>query len=126
LSLNDGMTKCVKCLRDSVFVVFAASRSGRLGSTRRRREGDLAYLAALPADQAQARRFVHEAHRDLITTARAVAASRREGRAQRRGLPKVQPMKVHTAAMAKLEVMIRLNGPIMRRSSDSGASILTS
>jgi hypothetical protein len=67
---------------------------------RRRRGGDLAYLPALPADQAQARRFVHEAHRDLIATARAVAASRREGRDQRRGLPKVQPMKVQTAARA--------------------------
>jgi hypothetical protein len=110
LPLNRGMTTCVKCLRDSVFVVFAARpfRASRLDAetcsttcrTRRRRGSDLAYLSALPADQAQARRFVHEAHRDLIATTRAIAASRREGRTQRRGLPKVQPIKVQTAARA--------------------------
>jgi len=64
---------------------------------RRRRGGDLAYLKSLPDYQGK---FIHEAHRDLIATTRTVAASRREGRAQRRGLPKVQPMKVQTAARA--------------------------
>jgi hypothetical protein len=54
--------------------------------TRRRRGGDLAYLSSLPADQAQARRFVHEAQRDLIVTTKAVAKSRQEGRGQRRKL----------------------------------------
>jgi hypothetical protein len=48
------------------------------------------------------RRFVHEAHRGAIATARAVAASRREGRAQRRGMPEVRSMKVRTAARASL------------------------
>jgi len=55
---------------------------------RRHRGADLAYLEAMPAVQAGARRFVHGADLDTIATARAVAASKREGRAQRRGLPK--------------------------------------
>src|ERR1700687_4227891 len=61
-------------------------------------EADLAYLGELPPDQARARRFVHEADLDSIATARAVAASRREGRRQRRRLPKVGRMKARTAA----------------------------
>jgi hypothetical protein len=67
---------------------------------RRHRGADLVYLESWLAAQAGARRFVHEAHRDLVATTRAVAASRRERRDQRRGLPKVQPMKVQTAARA--------------------------
>jgi hypothetical protein len=67
---------------------------------RRYRGADLAYLESWPAAQAGARRFVHEAHLDAIATAREVAASKREGRAQRRGLPKVRSMKVRTAARA--------------------------
>jgi hypothetical protein len=65
--------------------------------TRRRRGGDLTYLSALPADQAQARRFVHEAQAATIATARAVAASKREGRRQRHGLPEVRRMKLRAA-----------------------------
>jgi hypothetical protein len=64
---------------------------------RKSRGGDLAYLVDMPAAQAGARRFVHEAHRDAIATAKAVAASRREGRLQRRKLPQVRSMKVRTA-----------------------------
>jgi hypothetical protein len=71
-------------------VMMPACRSRR----RRDRGGDLAYLGSMPAAQAGARRWVHEADADAIATARAVAASRREGRAQRRALPRVQSMKV--------------------------------
>jgi hypothetical protein len=60
---------------------------------------DLAYLESWPAAQASARRAVHAAHESGIAIARMVAASRREGRAQRKGLPKVRPMK-RTAARA--------------------------
>jgi len=55
-----------------------------------------AQMESMPAAQAGARRFVHEADLDAIATARAVAASRREGRRQRRKLLEVQPMKVRT------------------------------
>jgi hypothetical protein len=68
--------------------------------SRRRRGADLGYLSALPAAQADARRFVHDAQAATIASTRAVAASKREGRAQRRGLPKVRSMKVRTAARA--------------------------
>jgi hypothetical protein len=60
---------------------------------RRYRGADLAYLESMPPAQAGARRFVHEADLDAIATARAVARSRREGRAQRRALPRVRSMK---------------------------------
>jgi hypothetical protein len=60
-------------------------------------DADLAYLGELPPDQARARRFVHDADLDSIATARAVAASRREGRRQRRRLPQVRRMKARTA-----------------------------
>jgi hypothetical protein len=54
---------------------------------------DLAYLPALPPDQARARRMVHDAVESDIATARAVGASQREGRRERRGMPKVKRMK---------------------------------
>jgi hypothetical protein len=38
------------------------------------------YLESWSAAQADARRFVHQAHLDTIATSRAVAASKREGR----------------------------------------------
>jgi hypothetical protein len=60
---------------------------------RRSRGLDLAYLTALPPDQARARRFVHEAVGSDIAISRSVGASRREGRRERRKLPKVKPMK---------------------------------
>jgi hypothetical protein len=62
--------------------------------TRKSRDGDLAYLATLPDYLADVRRFLHEADLDAIATARAVAVSQREGRAERRGLPKAKRMKV--------------------------------
>jgi hypothetical protein len=59
---------------------------------------DLAYLVDWPAAAAaSARRAVHES---IIAIARMVAASLREGRAQRRGLPEVRYMKVRMAARA--------------------------
>jgi hypothetical protein len=62
--------------------------------TKRKSRGfDLAYLTALPPDQARARRFVHEAMDSDIVIARMVGASQREGRRARRKLPKVRPMK---------------------------------
>jgi hypothetical protein len=58
---------------------------------RKARGADLAYLATLPPDQARAPLFNHEVDLDVIATARAVAASKREGRRQRQKLPKVRP-----------------------------------
>jgi hypothetical protein len=61
---------------------FAASAGSRSAPRRMRRYrgADLADLEAMPAVQADARRFVHEADLDAIATARIVAASKREGR----------------------------------------------
>jgi hypothetical protein len=53
---------------------------------------DLAYLDTLPPDQARARRMLHEADESDIFIARMAGASRREGRRDRRGLPKVKRM----------------------------------
>jgi hypothetical protein len=53
---------------------------------RRYRKADLAYLESMPAAQADARRFVHEAQSDLIATTRAV------GRAQRRNTVTITPV----------------------------------
>jgi hypothetical protein len=61
---------------------------------RRSRGYDLAYLAEMPAAVANARRFIHETDLDAIAIARMVGASRREGRAARRNLPKVARMHV--------------------------------
>ena len=58
-----------------------------------KRGHDLAYLTTLPSDQARARRFVHETVDSDIAVARMVGASQREGRRERRKLPKVKPMK---------------------------------
>jgi hypothetical protein len=74
---------------------FQAKRFDALTCTstcrmRKARGADLAYLESMPAAQAGARRFVHEADLDAITTARAVAASKREGRRQRQKLPKLK------------------------------------
>jgi hypothetical protein len=88
---------CGEPFRSTRFDALTCSSTCRM---RRYRGADLAYLEAWPSAQADARRFVHQAHLDTIATARAVAASRREGRDQRRGLPKVQPMKAQTAARA--------------------------
>jgi hypothetical protein len=63
---------------------------------RKSRGGDLAYLASLPADQARARRFLHEALESDIAIARMAGASRREGRRERRGLPRVRRMHIST------------------------------
>jgi hypothetical protein len=65
---------------------------------RKARGHDLAYLATLPDYLVEARRFIHEADLDAIATARAVAAAKREGRAQRRELPQVEKIRVQTAA----------------------------
>ena len=58
---------------------------------RKSRGADLAYLTTLPPDQARAR--VHEAVESDIAIARSVGASQREGRRERRKLPKVRTMK---------------------------------
>src|SRR5262249_36181171 len=60
---------------------------------RKSRGFDLAYLTALPPDQARARRFVHEALDSEIAIARMVGASQRDGWRERRKLAKVKPMK---------------------------------
>jgi hypothetical protein len=60
---------------------------------RKSRGHDLVYLATLPPDQARARRMVHDAVESGIAIARIVGASQREGRRERRKLPKVKPMK---------------------------------
>jgi hypothetical protein len=83
---------------------FTARRFDALTCTstcwaRKARGHDLAYLATLPDYLVEARRFIHEADLDAIATARAVAAAKREGRAQRReGLPQVEKIRVQTAA----------------------------
>jgi hypothetical protein len=60
---------------------------------RKSRGHDLAYLATLPPDQARARRMNHEALESDIAIARSVGAARREGRRDRRGMPRVKRMK---------------------------------
>jgi len=47
----------------------------------------------LPPYLIETRRAIHAADLDAIAVAKAVAAETREGRAQRRGLPPVQPMR---------------------------------
>jgi hypothetical protein len=91
---------CRVCGQPFQAVRFDAQVCSSTCAMRKSRGGDLAYLETMPAAQADARRFVHQANQDLIATARAVSASKREGRAQRRGLPKVRSMKVRTAARA--------------------------
>jgi hypothetical protein len=61
---------------------------------RKSRGFDLAYLAALPPDQARARRMLHDAVDSDIFVARMAGASQREGRQARRGLPRVRRMKI--------------------------------
>ena len=61
---------------------------------RRSRGQDLAYLAAMPPEQARARRFVHEALISDIEIHKMVIASRRERRAQRKRSSSVQPTPV--------------------------------
>jgi hypothetical protein len=75
--------------------LFTARRFDALVCTstcwsRKSRGYDLAYLATLPDYLVGARRAIHEADLDAVATAKAVRASKREGRAQRRGLPKVE------------------------------------
>src|ERR1035438_5878159 len=60
---------------------------------RKSRGQDLAYLAALPDRQAEARRFLHEVDLDVVLTARSASAARRQGRNERRSLPRVRAMK---------------------------------
>jgi hypothetical protein len=64
---------------------------------RKSRGADLAYLTTLPPDQAQARRILHDTVDSSIVVARMAGASRREGRRERRGLPKVTRMHVSTS-----------------------------
>jgi hypothetical protein len=61
---------------------------------RRSRGQDLAYLAAMPPEQARARRFVHEALISDIEMRKMVIASRRERRADRKRSRPVQPRPV--------------------------------
>jgi hypothetical protein len=58
---------------------------------RKTRGGDLAYLVTLPDYLVEVRRAIHEADLDAVATAKAVRAAKREGRAQRRGLPQGVP-----------------------------------
>jgi len=57
---------------------------------RKSRGADLAYLATMPPDQARARRMIHDAVDSDIFIARMAGASQREGRQERRGLPRVK------------------------------------
>jgi hypothetical protein len=61
---------------------------------RKSRGADLAYLTALPPDQARARRMRHDADESEIAIGRMAGASRREGRDMRRNLLKVKRMKI--------------------------------
>jgi hypothetical protein len=61
---------------------------------RRSRGQDLAYLAAMPSDQARARRFVHEALISDIEIRKMVIVSRRERRAERKRSRPVQARRV--------------------------------
>jgi hypothetical protein len=105
-----SVTDCVRCALASGFPLLCCAACQPFCSTRfdamvcsstcgvrKHRGADLAYLADMPAAQADARRFVHQAHLDAVATTLSVAASRREGRAQRWGLPKVKPMKTTRA-----------------------------
>jgi hypothetical protein len=60
---------------------------------RKSRGADLAYLTALPPDQARARRMRHDADESEIAIGRMAGASRREGRDMRGNLLKVKRMK---------------------------------
>jgi hypothetical protein len=60
---------------------------------RKSRGFDLAYLTALPPDQARTRRMIHDAVDSEIAIGRMVGASQREGRDTRRNLLKVKRMK---------------------------------
>jgi hypothetical protein len=62
--------------------------------TRKCRGGDLVYLETWPADRASARRMLHEAVDFEIATMRDVGAARREGRQARRGMLRVQRIKI--------------------------------
>jgi hypothetical protein len=57
-------------------------------------EADLAYLATLPPAEAMLRRIRHETEEGEIAIGKSVGASRREGRAQRRGMPKPKRMSL--------------------------------
>jgi hypothetical protein len=77
---------------------FRAKRFDALTCTatcrsRKSRDHDLSYLDSLPSYLIEARRSVHEADLDVVRQAKAVRAAKREGQAQRRGLPLVQPMR---------------------------------
>jgi hypothetical protein len=61
--------------------------------TRKSRGGDLAYPSTMPDYLADVRRFIHEADLAAIATARAVAVAQREGRAERRGLPRAKRIR---------------------------------
>jgi hypothetical protein len=74
-----------------VYARFDAVTCSTTCRMRRSRGYDLAYLTTLPPDQA--RGMVHEALESDIAIARMAGASRREGRRERRGMPKVKRMK---------------------------------
>jgi hypothetical protein len=83
--------------------LFTARRFDALVCTstcwsRKARGYDLAYLDALPSYLVEVRRSIHEADLDVVATAKAAAAAKREGRDQRRELPKVERIQVQTAS----------------------------
>jgi len=84
---------CRVCGQSFCPVRFDALTCSDTCRRRKSRGADLAYLASLPPDQARARRMVHDADESTIFIARMAGASRREGRRERRGVPKVRRMK---------------------------------
>jgi hypothetical protein len=85
---------CRVCGQPFQLVRFDALTCSTTCRIRKSRGLDLSYLAALPPDQARARRMLHYAIDSDIFIARMAGASRREGRQARRGLPKVRRMKI--------------------------------
>ena len=84
---------CGQPFRPVRFDALTCSTTCRM---RKSRGHDLAYLTALPPDQARIRRSVHEVLDSDIAVARMVGASQREGRRERRKLPKLKRMKTAT------------------------------
>jgi predicted nucleic acid-binding Zn ribbon protein len=65
---------------------------------RRRGAAELAYLDQLPPDEARKHQRLHAAIADAIEVAGWASSARREGRAARRGMPKVKRIRVRRSS----------------------------
>jgi hypothetical protein len=88
---------CRVCGQQFQPVRFDALTCSTTCRMRKSRGGDLGYLASLLPYLVETRRSIHEADLDAIATARAAGASRREGRRERREMPRVKRMHVSTS-----------------------------